>query len=84
MLDANGKQVYGTDGTPLKQKVHMGDGEFADGTPQSLYYPEGHEHAGVFKGMAVILEERSYEETSKIRAECPKFECMKGAVRCCC
>jgi hypothetical protein len=35
----------------------MGDGKFADGSPQSLYYPEGHKHAGVFKGMGVILEE---------------------------
>jgi hypothetical protein len=30
---------------------------FPDGSPQSIYYPEGHQLAGVFKGMAVILNE---------------------------
>ncbi|OAX30645.1 hypothetical protein K503DRAFT_751027, partial [Rhizopogon vinicolor AM-OR11-026] len=65
-------------------EVPMGDGTFADGSPQSLYYPEGHERAGVCKGMGVILEERGYEGALKIRAECPKFQCEKGATRCCC
>jgi len=35
----------------------MADGEFADSTTQCLYYPDSHEHAGVFKGMGMILEE---------------------------
>jgi len=30
------------------------------------------------------LEERGHEGALKIRAECPKFQCVKGAVRCCC
>ncbi|KAG1884960.1 hypothetical protein F4604DRAFT_1952032 [Suillus subluteus] len=71
-------------GVPLKKKVPMGNGKFADGSSQSLYYPEGHERAGVFKGMGVILEERGYEGALKIRAECPKFQCKKGATCCCC
>ncbi|KAG2153086.1 uncharacterized protein EDB93DRAFT_1239874 [Suillus bovinus] len=41
----------------VKKKVPMGDGKFADGLPQSLYYLEGHKHAGVFKGMGMILED---------------------------
>ncbi|KAG2758100.1 hypothetical protein P692DRAFT_201696756 [Suillus brevipes Sb2] len=84
VVDENGKAVHGTDGVPLKKKVPMGDSKFADGSPQSLYYPEGHKRAGVFKGMGVILEERGYEGALKIRAECPKFQCEKGATRCCC
>ena len=33
----------------------------ADGTPQSFYFPEGHEAAGCFKGMKAILEERGFQ-----------------------
>jgi hypothetical protein len=62
----------------------MGDGKFRDGMPQSLYFPVGHEQAGFFKGMAVILEERGYGDVSNIRAEWPKFKCEKGAHQCCC
>ena len=63
----------------------MGDAKFANGTPQSLYYAEDHKNLqGVFKGMAVILEERGYTNTSKIRAECKGFKCEKGANNCCC
>jgi hypothetical protein len=84
VVDENGKAVHGPNGVVLRKKVPMGDARFADGSPQSLYYPEGHERAGVFKGMGVILEERGYEGALKIRAECPKFQCEKGAARCCC
>jgi hypothetical protein len=63
----------------------MGDAQFANGTPQSLYYTEDHQTLpGVFKGMAVILEERGYTDASKIRAECKGFKCAKGATNCCC
>ncbi|KAJ8593735.1 hypothetical protein M405DRAFT_730919 [Rhizopogon salebrosus TDB-379] len=84
VVDENGKVVHGPNGVVLRKKVPMGDARFADGSPQSLYYPEGHERVGVFKGMGVILEERGYEGALKIRAECPKFQCEKGAARCCC
>ncbi|RPD79441.1 hypothetical protein L226DRAFT_543454 [Lentinus tigrinus ALCF2SS1-7] len=56
--DANGKPKYKSDGTLQKIRVQMGNGRLPDGSPQSLYFPEGHEHAGQFKGMAVILRER--------------------------
>jgi hypothetical protein len=84
VIDANGKSVHRPDGVVLKHKVQMSPGKYADGTPQSLYYDEGHEHAGVFKGMGVILEERGIEGALKIQAECPKFQCERGAVHCCC
>ncbi|KAJ6471669.1 hypothetical protein DFH09DRAFT_1253866 [Mycena vulgaris] len=40
-------------------KVRMADGEF-NGQPQPLYFPDGHCQAGLFKGMAVILEEHRF------------------------
>ncbi|KDQ11231.1 hypothetical protein BOTBODRAFT_162994 [Botryobasidium botryosum FD-172 SS1] len=92
VTDKDGKPVYAADGTLLKKKIKMGDGEFLDGSPQSFYFPDGHELAGVFKGMATILEERGYstinEKGKKLRAECKGFKCAKpppGEVaRCCC
>jgi hypothetical protein len=35
----------------------MVDATFADGMPQSLYFDASHKKAGLFKEMAVILEE---------------------------
>ncbi|KAG1744085.1 uncharacterized protein EDB91DRAFT_1246966 [Suillus paluster] len=55
-----GKIIYGVDGKPTKMKIHMADGTFEDGSPQSFYFPEGHPCAGIFKGMAKILEEHGY------------------------
>ncbi|KIM74804.1 hypothetical protein PILCRDRAFT_99093 [Piloderma croceum F 1598] len=78
------KQVYQPDGTALKQKVKMCDGSFADGSSQSLYYRDGHDLTRVFKGMGQILQEWGYVGALKIRAECLKFHCEKGAVQCCC
>lgn len=60
----------------------MADARLADGTPQSLYFPDGHELAGRFKGMQVILEERGYD-VKGLRAECKGFKCEKGLVNCC-
>jgi hypothetical protein len=83
----DGKVMYGTDRKALKEKVKMANGHFADGTTQEFYFPEGHEHAGVFKGMAIILEERGYTGcvgTKGKKAECPKFKCAPGATDCCC
>lgn len=80
----DGKNIYGPDGKPLKTKVRMGYGTFADGSPQDFYFPEGHPRAGVFKGMSNILEEQAYGDVSKFRAECPRFKCDPGANRCCC
>ncbi|KII90431.1 hypothetical protein PLICRDRAFT_106718 [Plicaturopsis crispa FD-325 SS-3] len=84
VVDAEGKAVYGPSGAVLKKKIPMCDAKLADGSAQSLYFPEGHELAGVFKGMAVILEERGFKNAKTLRAECKDFKCVRGAVDCCC
>jgi hypothetical protein len=62
----------------------MGDARFADGTPQPLYFPEGHAHAGIFKGMVMILEEWVFQNMAKICAECKGFKCATRATSYCC
>jgi hypothetical protein len=84
VVSLDGKVVYGPDRKVLKKKIPMCDAVFHDGSPQPLYFPPGHKLAGVFKGMHVILEERGYQNVEKLRAKCPKFQCEKGAVACCC
>ncbi|KAG2064344.1 hypothetical protein BDR04DRAFT_1130802 [Suillus decipiens] len=80
-----GKIIYGTDGKPSKTKIRMANGTFKDGSAQSLYFPEGHACRGVFKGMATILEECGYSNTSNIQAECkPNFTCKSGIPQCYC
>lgn len=85
VIGEDGKPVYGANGKILKQKVRMADGRFANGFPQCFYFPPGHEHAGKFKGMMVILEERNLiPQGSKLKAECKNFKCQPGATDCCC
>ena len=62
----------------------MGNAQFADGTPQPLYFPKGHTCAGIFKGMVMILEECGFQNMSKICAECKGLKCLPGATSCCC
>jgi hypothetical protein len=78
------KPICNPDGSHQKVKIKMCDGQFADGTPQPLYFPERHARAGVFKGMVTILEERGFQNVAKIRAECKGFKCLPGATNCCC
>ncbi|OAX30494.1 hypothetical protein K503DRAFT_807191 [Rhizopogon vinicolor AM-OR11-026] len=40
---------------------------------QPLYFPDGHEKAGYFKGMAQILVERGYANAPRLPAECRDF-----------
>jgi hypothetical protein len=62
----------------------MGDTMFADGHPQPLYFPPNHPmHPGLFKGMAVILEERGFENARNIRAKCEKNTDGEDG-ECCC
>jgi hypothetical protein len=56
-LNEDCKIVHETDGKVLKTQIRMTNAKFADDTPQCLYWPNGHECAGIFKGMAAILEE---------------------------
>jgi hypothetical protein len=82
--DSNGKQIYTSDGKFKKIFKKMGDTSF-NGHPQSLYFPDNHPtHPGLFKGMAVILEERGYANARGLRTQCPDFKCEKGAIDCCC
>ena len=81
--DANGNTIHGPDGKPLKTKVRMGD-TWYNGRRQSLYFEEGHPRVGVFKGMAIILQERGYTNAFGLRAECKDFKCAPGAINCCC
>ena len=62
----------------------MEDATFLDGTKQALYFEPGHPQAGLFKGMAVILEERGLIVESKLQAQCKDFKCPKGVTSCCC
>ena len=64
-----GQTLYCPDGKILKRKIRMENGKFRDGTEQSFYYPEGHEHAGKFKGMAVILAEHGYGDMKNNKAQ---------------
>ncbi|KAF9642330.1 hypothetical protein BDM02DRAFT_3241077 [Thelephora ganbajun] len=57
----------------VMKTVPMAPGTFADGSPQSFYFPKGHDQAGQFKGMRAILEEW----------ECPGFRCPAGKANCC-
>ena len=80
----SGKIIYKSDGKPEKVKIRMRDAQFVDGKSQPLYFPEGHERAGVFKRMAKILEECGFGDMSNVRAECKGFKCAPGAQTCCC
>ena len=87
VIGPDGKLVYGSDGKVLKQAVRMADGQFADGSRQEFYFPPGHSCEGVFKGMAIILEERGFEGCQGRkgkRAECEGFKCAPGTTDCCC
>jgi hypothetical protein len=83
-VDEDCNVVHGTDGKVLKTWVNMVNARFADGCPQSLYWPEGHEHAGIFKGMAAILEECGFANVLKLQAQCEKFKCKGDTTMCCC
>jgi hypothetical protein len=82
--DARGSVMRGQDGKPLKQKIRMADSQMADGTCQSFYFPEGHEKAGWFKGMAQILHERGFNKEAELRAQCPGFKCPTNKIPSCC
>ena len=84
MVNANGRQIYAPNRKILKTKIQMEDATFADGTKQPLYFPPGHEKAGLFKGMQVIMEERGLL-TEGLLAQCLDFKCPnKGTTNCCC
>jgi hypothetical protein len=72
------------DGKVLDIQVRMDNAKFMDGHPQILYWPEGHEYTGVFKGMAAILVEHGFMDAPKLLAQCEKFKCKSDVTSCCC
>jgi hypothetical protein len=85
VIGTDGQPVHGPDAKILKQKICMWNGRFSYGREQVFYYPEGHEKAGLFKGMAAILMERGHN-MSKKKAQCGKSfaDCLDGGKDCCC
>ncbi|KAF8231394.1 hypothetical protein L208DRAFT_1025867, partial [Tricholoma matsutake] len=82
--DAVRKLVYNANGSIVKEKFQMGDMVLPNGTLQSFYFVEGHQHhAGVFKG-TTILEEHGFKDASKLQVECKNFKCVPPAIDCCC
>ncbi|KAK0495603.1 hypothetical protein EDD18DRAFT_1354058 [Armillaria luteobubalina] len=82
----DGKQKKGLDENLLKERIHMANGRFSDGTDQEFYYPDDHPALpGYFKGMATILEERGFENAGSLKAQCKKTfsECAQQD-NCCC
>jgi hypothetical protein len=60
----------------------MANGKFQDGREQEFYFSDGHPQAGLFKGMAIILEEHGYMGCTRMKgklAECAKFKCPPQA-----
>ena len=77
-LGADGTLTYGPDCKPIKEKVKMANGTFQDGREQEFYFPNGHPQGGLFKGMAIIFEQRAYKGCIRTKGkltECAKFKC---------
>jgi hypothetical protein len=65
-LDEDCNMVHGHDGKVQKMWVNMCNARFTNGSPQSLYFPKSQPHPGVFKGMAVILEECGFVDAHRL------------------
>ncbi|KAF9513519.1 hypothetical protein BS47DRAFT_1372507 [Hydnum rufescens UP504] len=86
--DAAGKAAMDSSRNTMKEKRWMRNGKLLDGSLQSFYFPLGHRHAGQFKGMETILEERGID-TQGLNAQCQKFKCQDHVLPsnsrpCCC
>lgn len=64
-------------------KVHITNSVLNDGSPQDFYWQDGHPNAGMFKGMARILEEHSFD-VSMLKVQCKNFNCPQGSTTYCC
>src|SRR5882762_6706911 len=84
VVDEAVKQVYELSGKISRQRIQMSGAGLADGTPQPLYWPPGHEHAGVFKEMAQILTGCGFTAAWNLPAQCPEFRCPPDNNHCCC
>ncbi|KAF7319733.1 hypothetical protein MKEN_00755500 [Mycena kentingensis (nom. inval.)] len=87
-----GKPLHLPNGKLQKVKIRMRDTEYVDKegntVPQSLYFPDGHPRAGIFKGMWTLLLERGLVDGKEnLRAQCgTSFKCKDTSptARCCC
>ena len=79
----DGKWIYTPNGQIAKMKVHMMGAKLPDGSDQPLYFKSG-PNAGLFKGMAIILQEWGFVKEFNLCAECKGFKCEPGATCCCC
>ncbi|KAF9506611.1 hypothetical protein BS47DRAFT_1378081 [Hydnum rufescens UP504] len=71
--DEAGNLVYTHGSKVNKVFKRMGDATF-NNKPQPLYFPNNHPtHPGLFKGMAIILEECGYNNVHDLHAQCPEF-----------
>jgi hypothetical protein len=82
MRNTEGKQIHGPNGKVSMHKICIANG-FFNGSPHEFYWPDGHQSAGLFKGMAIILEERGFD-VSRLKAQCKNFNCTPGSTTCCC
>jgi len=68
-----------------QQGCKMRDGCLPNKQPQSLYFPDDHpQYPGYFKGMAVILQERGFNNVAKLPAQCKRFKCHDPETGMCC
>lgn len=84
-LDESGNQILSPTGEKITRLIQMAPGRFNNGTLQSFYFSEGHRHAGLFKGMRTILEERGFlaSQLNELKRECKNFRCPAGRTDCC-
>lgn len=86
VLGDDGRPVYNAQGKYVKAKIKMSNARFADGTEQKLYFADDHpKHAGMFKGIKIILDERGISTHQK-KLQCKQSfaDCPEGATDCCC
>ncbi|KIJ42644.1 hypothetical protein M422DRAFT_170720 [Sphaerobolus stellatus SS14] len=66
-------------------KLKMRNGVLPNGEQQPLYFPDDHPTMpGYFKGMSIILQERSLIQEAKLPAQCKNFKCQDVKSACCC
>ena len=79
--------MYDSKASSVKIKVRIANAAnetFADGSPQPLYFAEGPEQVGMFKGMTIILQQQEFDDMSRVCAQCKDSKCAPGASNCCC
>ncbi|KAJ7187638.1 hypothetical protein GGX14DRAFT_538211 [Mycena pura] len=85
MRNDDGSLMYDDHGKLLKENIHITGARFADGTVQDLYiHPRATKHAGKFKGMEILLDERRKKELKQKNTECKGFKRADPHLKSCC